>query len=148
MHPYTDRLMSGLTKWDFRFLEIANSVATWSKDPNTQVGAVLVKDRRILSTGYNGIPKGLEDREDRLQKPIKYQYIEHAERNALCNVNAQDATLYINLFPCNDCTKGIIQAGVSRIVVDPNAEPRQGDDISKEMLKEADVLVFYRNEIY
>ena len=114
-----------MDKWDERYLRIAREVASWSKDSRTQVGAVLVKDRRIIATGYNGIPRGVNDNiPERNEPPEKYAWFEHAERNVLCNTDAMGATIYTTLFPCADCGRGIIQAGIHRVVTDPNAETR------------------------
>ena len=67
-----------LSKWDKRFVEISQLVSTWSKDPSRQIGAIAVRNRKILSTGYNGFPKGIEDTEARLRvREIKYQYVVH-----------------------------------------------------------------------
>nr|MBC8517410.1 CMP deaminase [Euryarchaeota archaeon] len=72
-----------IDKWDSRFLELANSIATWSKDPSRGVGAVSVSPRRqVLATGYNGLPRGVEDHPDRLERPVKYDLTGHAEMNA------------------------------------------------------------------
>ena len=108
-------------KWDLRFLSLAKEVASWSKDPSTKVGAVLVDDnRRIISTGYNGFPRGVEDLEARYNhRPTKYSLVVHAEANALLNsvVLPRGGTLYCTLHPCEECSKLIVQAGVTRIVV-------------------------------
>ena len=110
-------------KWDKRFLDIAKSVSTWSKDPSRKIGAIAVRSRKILSTGYNGFPKGIEDTEERYNnRELKYQYVVHAEMNCIYNaaengISLRDSTLYIYGLPvCSDCALGIIQAGVSRVV--------------------------------
>lgn len=109
-----------LSKWDTRFMELAWFVADWSKDPSTKVGSVIVApDRRIMSMGYNGFPRGVEDLDERLNdRPTKYAFVAHAERNALDNVdvNVRGCTLYVTLQPCADCTKSIIQKGIARLV--------------------------------
>ena len=112
-----------MDKWDGRFLDIAKEISTWSKDPSRQIGAIAVRNRKILSTGYNGFPKGIEDSEARLRvREIKYQYVVHAEMNCIYNaaengISLKDSTLYIFGLPvCGDCALGIIQAGVSRVV--------------------------------
>lgn len=135
-----------MNKWDERFLRIAREVATWSKDPSTQVSAVIVLDKRILSTGYNGIPRGVrDDIEERLHPPVKYKWMQHAELNALCNINAKGTTLYSNLHPCDSCARSIIQAGVVRVVVDPEAESKphweESFRVAREMFDEAGVEV-------
>jgi len=112
-----------VNKWDKRFLDIAKSVSTWSKDPSRKIGAIAVRNRKILSTGYNGFPKGIEDTEERYNnRKLKYQYVVHAEMNCIYNaaengISLRDSTLYIYGLPvCGDCALGIIQAGVSRVV--------------------------------
>ena len=112
-----------LNKWDKRFLSIASEISTWSKDPSRKIGAIAVRNRKILSTGYNGFPKGIEDSEERYSnRQIKYQYVVHAEMNCIYNaaengISLRDSTLYIYGLPvCGDCALGIIQAGVSRVV--------------------------------
>ncbi len=98
---------------------IALLAAQRSKDPNTQVGACIVsKDNIIISTGYNGMPKGCSDDEfpwNRDGVDTKYPYVVHAELNAILNANGRDlkdSKLYVTLFPCNECAKAIIQSGV------------------------------------
>lgn len=112
---------------DEYFMASAKLSAMRSKDPNTQVGACIVsKDNRILSSGYNGAPNGFEDKYfpwDREGNDLdtKYMYVVHAERNAILNFrgNTKDlegARLYVDLFPCNECAKEIIQSGIKEIV--------------------------------
>lgn len=109
-----------LNKWDLRFMDLALHVADWSKDPSTRVGSVIVApDRRIVSVGYNGFPRGVDDLDDRLNdRPTKYAFVAHAERNALDNadVNMRGCTLYVTLQPCAECTKSIIQRGIKKVV--------------------------------
>jgi dCMP deaminase len=111
--------------WDAYFMGIALLSAQRSKDPNTQVGACIVSpQKKILSMGYNGMPTGCSDDEmpwERDGDPLetKYLYVCHAEFNAILNSGAHslnDATLYVTLFPCNECTKAIIQCGIKKIV--------------------------------
>jgi dCMP deaminase len=113
-------------KWDIRFLEMSQLVRTWSKDPSTQVGAVFVEptSRRILSTGYNGFPVGLDDSKQRLaDRETKYEYTIHAEMNGIYNatmngISLAGSTLYVSGLPvCSECTKGVIQVGVKRLVM-------------------------------
>lgn len=108
-------------KWDYRFLKLAKEVASWSKDPSTKVGAVLVRpDLTIASLGYNGFPRGFNDYEalynDRKEK---YAYVVHAEANAI--VAAREPLhgfcLYTYPFqPCVECMKLVVQSGIQRIV--------------------------------
>lgn len=111
--------------WDEYFMSIAKLSEQRSKDPNTQVGACIVNsDNRILSIGYNGFPNGVSDDEiswEREGDPIntKYFYVCHAELNAILNNrnnNLDGCTLYVSLFPCNECAKIIIQSGIKKVV--------------------------------
>ena len=111
--------------WDEYFMGVALLAAERSKDPNTQVGACIVDDQnRILSTGYNGFPKGCSDDEfpwarEGAEGETKYQFVVHAELNAILNSRGKTlagSRLYVGLFPCNECAKAIIQAGVSEVI--------------------------------
>lgn len=109
--------------WDEYFMGVAILAAKRSKDPNTQVGACIVnKAKRILSTGYNGFPYGCSDDTfswEREGEDTKYKYVVHAELNAILNAHGKSlegARLYVDLFPCNECAKAIIQSGISEIV--------------------------------
>jgi len=111
-------------KWDRRFLNLAKEISTWSKDPSTQVGAIAVKDRKVLAQGYNGFPRKMKDLEDRYNnREEKYTYIVHAEKNVIYNatyngVSLKDSTMYVYGLPvCSECAKGIIQCGVKRVVM-------------------------------
>ena len=109
--------------WDEYFMGVAMLTACRSKDPNTQVGACIVsQDNIIMSTGYNGMPKGCSDDEfpwEREGVETKYPYVVHAELNAILNANGRDlrgSKLYVALFPCNECAKAIIQSGIREVV--------------------------------
>ena len=113
--------------WDDYFMAIAKLSAMRSKDPNTQVGACIIdKTNRILSIGYNGAPNGFDDDLfpwDREGEPLdtKYLYVVHAERNAILNYRGsrkdfENGVLYVDLFPCNECAKEIIQAGIKEVI--------------------------------
>lgn len=113
--------------WDEYFMAVAKLTAKRSKDPNTQVGAVIVgSDNRILSIGYNGTPNGYNDEEfpwDREGQPLetKYMYVCHAEMNAIINYRGsrkelENAKVYVDLFPCNECAKIIIQSGIKEVI--------------------------------
>ena len=109
--------------WDEYFMGISILAAKRSKDPNTQVGACIVsKDNIIISTGYNGMPKGCSDDVfpwDREGEQTKYPYVVHAELNAILNANGRDlrsSRIYVALFPCNECAKAIIQSGVEEVI--------------------------------
>lgn len=113
--------------WDEYFMAVAKLAAKRSKDPSTQVGACIVSDdNRILSIGYNGAPNGFNDDEfpwDREGSPLdtKYLYVVHAERNAVLNYRGsrkelENARIYVDLFPCNECAKEIIQSGIKEVI--------------------------------
>ena len=139
-----------MSKWDERFLELAKQIASWSKDPSTQVGCVVVgPDREIRSTGFNGLPRGIEDSEDRLNnREIKYPMICHAEENAIMHaarigISLKDCTAYVTWPPCTRCARSLIQAGDSEIIYPKGiAIPDrwiQDFDLSLKMFKEAAV---------
>lgn len=114
--------MTFLSKWDQRFLDLANYIAEkWSKDPNRKVGAILVSPSKHQNVfGYNGFPKGIEDKPERLEnRDTKNAMTVHAEVNAILNArcNVEGWTMYVTAPPCVDCCKVIIQAGISRIVM-------------------------------
>lgn len=116
---YTD------VKWRNRYLLLAKHFSTWSKDPSTQVGAVAVSDTGlILSNGWNGFPRGIEDSIERLNdRETKYNYMTHAEKNLIYNatrngVSLLNSNLYVYGLPvCSECAKGVIQVGVKSVCV-------------------------------
>ena len=144
-----------MDKWDKRFMELAHVIATWSScyKENRHVGAVIVKDKRILTTGYNGAPSGIESCRDKsecirinmgIESGTRQEicYAIHAEQNAIIQaakigVSIQGATLYCTHFPCVICAKMIINSGISRIVY----ESSYPDEFSKKILAEANVII-------
>ena len=146
----------GLDKWDRRFLDIARQVAAWSKDRSTQVGSVIVRaDRSIAATGFNGFPRGVDDDKDyRHQRPDKYLWTEHAERNAIFQaakhgVDLNGATIYLQWFPCAECARAIVQVGITRLVgtLPDYCNPQWGDSfiVSRQILGEGGVHIDYLN---
>lgn len=133
--------------WDQRFMGLAFHVSSWSKDPSTQVGAVIVNARnQVLSLGYNGFPRGIVDSVERLQnRQTKYAFIAHAERNALDNAECPvvGATLYTTLCPCNECAKSIVQRGISRVVspLIPSGKDHWDFTSTQIMFKETNVTL-------
>ncbi len=113
-------------RWDEYFMGIAYLSAQRSKDPNTQVGACIVSPtHKIMSVGYNGLPLGCDDndfpwaREGGSAYDLKYSYVTHAEMNAILNFRGQSleqGTIYVTLFPCNECAKAIIQSGIKKVI--------------------------------
>lgn len=141
--------------WDEYFMGVAKMSALRSKDPNTQVGACIVSvDNKILSMGYNGLPIGCSDDDfpwAREGEPInnKYMYTAHSELNAILNYRGgslDNAKMYVTLFPCNECAKAIIQAGIKTIVYDCDKYAETASVIaSKRMLNAAGVR-YYKYE--
>ena len=143
-----------VSKWDVRFLRLAHEVSKWSKDRSTRVGAVIVQaDRTPGPYGYNGFPRHIDDGlKKRHKRPIKYDWTEHAERNAIYNAARIGMALggcimYATHLPCVNCARAIIQVGISKVVVDEGSHSDTGfakrwgreEKITIEMLKEADV---------
>ena len=133
--------------WDEYFMGVALLAAKRSKDPNTQVGACIVdKNNVILTTGYNGFPKGCSDDEfpwDREGEVTKYPFVVHAELNAILNASGKDLSgsrLYVALFPCNECAKAIIQSGIKEVIyLSDKYADTPATQASKLMLKTAGV---------
>jgi dCMP deaminase len=137
-----------MTDWDRRFLDLCEHIATWSKDPSTKLGSVIVDDKkRIVSVGYNGFPRGVFDYEERYNdRPTKYLFVAHAERNALDNapMMVDGCTLYVALEPCVECAKSIIQKGIKKVVTyRPMREDIFNWNISRQMFNESGVELIY-----
>lgn len=144
-------------KWDRRFLELAKHIASWSKDPSTQVGAVLVnpENKLVVGLGYNGFARGVEDTFDRLHtRDLKYKYVVHAEVNAILMAGDKANGAHLYVWPsfsipciCHDCCKTAIQAGVKSVIgLSPSPEYaerakrwQESIDIAKSMCDEAGV---------
>jgi dCMP deaminase len=146
------------SKWNLRFLDMADFVASWSKDPSTKVGAVITDEhKRIVSVGYNGFPRGVSDDEERYNdRPLKYKLVCHAERNALDNapLSVDGCTMFVSLMPCAECAKSMIQKGIKKVVLRPTPEKFRNYDwdadvynwkISQIMFNEAGVEVECEN---
>ena len=150
-----------MSKWDKRFMNMAEVVGSWSScyQENRHVGAVIVKDNRILTTGYNGAPSGVEscaEKGECLRKKLNIPsgtrheicYAVHAEQNAICQaakmgISIENATIYVTHQPCTICTKMIINAGIKKVVF-KHGYP---DDFSKVLLDEAGVELININDI-
>ena len=137
--------------WDDNFLAISQVVAKRSKDPSTKLGAVIVgPDHEIRSTGYNCFPRGInDDIAARRERPEKYKWVEHAERNAIYNAARMGAalkgcTIYVPWIPCTDCARGIIQVGIVEVVSEGLEVPerwREDFQRSLTMFAEAGIRV-------
>lgn len=127
-------------------MDLCKLVASWSKDPSTKVGSVIVDaDNRIVSLGYNGFPKGVLDSQDRYEnRDVKYKYVVHAERNAIifARQNIRDCSIYTwPMMPCAACAGIIIQSGIRKVISIENNNERWLDEfsVSANMFKEAKV---------
>lgn len=155
-----------MDKIDLKFIDLCNTVAFWSRDKSTKVGAVVVgPDREVRTLGYNGFPRGINDNVDeRYERPLKYSFTCHAEENSITNaarvgIPLKGCAMYLQWFPCSTCSRMIIQAGISRIVVkktdfeelkenlDPNRINWGKDfEISKTMLDESGIEIINYGE--
>ena len=140
-------------KWIKRFMHLTSEIAKWSKDPSRKIGAIIVGNyKQIISQGYNGFPRGVNDSDERYQdRETKYKFVVHAEMNAILNAlyngsSVKGSTIFVSGLPvCNECAKAIIQAGIKKVVMDTKLDPESKwcgpGKISMEMFKEAGVEV-------
>ena len=137
-----------IISWDEYFMGLAHLSALRSKDPNTQVGACIVdENNKVVSIGYNGMPRGCNDADypwgrEGGMLDTKYAYVVHAELNAILNSprSVSGCTVYVSLFPCNECAKAIIQTGIKKVVYESDKyNGTEGNIASKKMLKDAGV---------
>ncbi|NLH64397.1 MAG: dCMP deaminase family protein [Erysipelotrichaceae bacterium] len=152
-----DQRTEDVLSWDEYFMGLAHLSALRSKDPSTQVGAAIVdENHRVVSVGYNGFPSGVSDADFPWQRvggvlESKYAFVVHAELNAILNSqrSVRGCTIYVSLFPCNECAKAIIQSGIKKIVYESDKYNGTDTNIaSKRMLKAAGVeLVRISNTI-
>lgn len=133
-------------------MDLSEHISKWSKDKSIGTCAIIVSsDNRILSIGYNGFPSGCDDSVmERYERPDKYLWTEHAERNAIYNavrngININNSTMFLRWFPCADCARAIIQSGIKKVVCE---EPNINDErwgkhfvVAIQMFKECDVYV-------
>lgn len=135
--------------WNKRFIELARHISEWSKDPSSKVGAVIVdSNRRIVSTGYNGFPRGVVDSNERLEnRDIKYRMVLHAEENAImfAKQNLQGCSLYVTTMPpCSHCAALIIQSGIKHVYAPKSDIPDRWAEsvaITKQMFSESGVTL-------
>lgn len=140
-----------MNQWDTRFLDLAAHIASWSRDPSTQCGAVIVRpDKTVASIGFNGLPRGVADTDERLHnREVKLGMVVHSEVNAILHARESLAgyTLYVHPFhPCSNCAAAIIQSGSTRVVTlatpeDKAARWAANFALSAEMFAEAGVAV-------
>ncbi len=139
--------------WDEYFMAVAKLAGMRSKDPNSQVGSCIVSaDNKILSMGYNGFPRGCSDEEfpwarEGEETETKYPYVVHSELNAILNYRGgslEGAKLYVSLFPCNECAKAIIQAGIKTIVYDDDKYDGTPSVLTSKRMLDAAGVRYYR----
>lgn len=144
-------------KWNTRWFQMVDLVSSWSYDPSTKVGAVIIpKNSDLPITGWNGFPRGVKDFPERYQdRETKYKLVSHAEANAILNaarhgVNLQGATIYISHPPCNECAKLIIQSGIKRVIYRPLSEDfkrwKESVQWSQLMFNESEVSYYEYEE--
>jgi dCMP deaminase len=141
-------------------MDLAKQISSWSLDPSTKVGAVVVgKNGQIVSQGYNGFPRGVKDSPERLNtREEKYKYVVHAEMNCIYNAcrngaSLNDTTLYVYGLPvCSECAKGVVQVGISKVIMQhPAVIPQHWEEkvlISKTIFNEAGVTFLRYDENY
>ena len=144
---------SSTTKWDKRFMHLAEEIGEWSKDEDRKIGCLVVgPHREIRSAGYNGFPRGVNDNiEERHLEPAKYLWTEHPERNAIYNaamigIPLQDCAIYVAGFPCMDCARAIIQSGIRTVIAyEPNFNsPKWGEDYRNTLVMFSEVGIYVR----
>jgi len=150
-----------MVDWNERFMKLAEYIASWSKDRSTKYAAIIIdKNHRIISTGYNGFPSGCNDEiEEWHQRPQKYFYSEHSERNAIysaarAGIPLDGCTIVVNGFPCADCARAIIQSGIKNLVcykpeVDDLWNKRWGEsqEASYKMFCQVDIKLVYLEKV-
>lgn len=138
-----------MTNWHNRFLELATHISSWSKDPSTQVGAVITRGNRIISTGFNGPPQKVHDLQERLlNREVKLRITLHAEANAILfsKQDLKNCTLYCTHPPCTQCAAMIIQSGLEEVII-PWISPefyarwKEDIDLSMKLFSEANIVV-------
>ena len=145
-------------EWDYYFMKMVYLVALKSKDPSSKIGAVLVNTNRVVSTGYNGFPIGVNDLPQRYDnRETKYKFICHAEANSVLaaarfGISTLNTTLYTQSVPCNECCKSIIQGGIKEIVCHSLWKKMKqkwidSQEISDIMLKECGITVRYIDDV-
>lgn len=138
-----------MSSWHRYFMDMAHKVASRSKDPNTKVGCIVTsRDKVVVASGYNGIPQGVRDLPERMDRPAKYLWTAHAEENAVAlaarvGASLRDGYAYVTHHPCSRCARSLIQAGIQVVYVDRGTTnmPQEEFDVAKQMFTEAGVYV-------
>ena len=139
--------MPQVPHWNEYYLAICRAVAARSKDPHTQLGCVIAGPaHEIRSTGYNSLPRGIrDDVPERLERPTKYLWMEHAERNAIynaarCGTPLEGCTLYVEIMPCMDCGRALVQAGIREVVISSERMKEYSSEYYNEHFRMVEVL--------
>lgn len=140
--------------WEDYFMELAAVTATKSKDPRTKVGCVIAtEDKTVAATGFNGIPRGVQDLPERMLPPVKYDWTSHAEENAVASaarsgIKLKGSTAFVTHHPCVCCARMLIQAGVVRVIVGDGVTnmPPEQFAVAEAMMAEAGVTVERHSE--
>jgi dCMP deaminase len=133
-----------MNKWHKRFLDLAKHIATWSKD-TTQVGAVAVApSKQVLETGFNGLPRGVIDKPERMERPAKYLWTAHAEENLVSHAARtvlEGSTVYITHLCCSKCARMLVNSGVAKVICGDGqtSMPKEEFEVATQMLWEAGV---------
>lgn len=130
---------NNVPSWDEYFMKMVKTISIRSKDPNTKVGCVIVdNNNHIIATGYNGFPSGFGDTEEKWQKPTKYDFVVHAEANALLNSikPVKGCNLYSTMYPCANCAKHIAAAGIKRVYFE---DDKYKNKLTKEIFHECGI---------
>ena len=129
--------------WEEYFMMLAMAASLKSKDPSTQVGAVIIDNRthKLVSSGYNGFPRHIDDNQIPQARPEKYLYVVHAELNAILHAQRElnDCSLYATVFPCSECMKAVVQSGIKRVVFLNELNGDNWDDSKKATMKMAEL---------
>lgn len=131
-------------EWDENWIRVSKTVAKMSKDPTTKVGSVIVTpDNRQCSIGYNGFAAGIEETEEKWQRPTKYQYVIHSEMNSImnCPFDTKGCSLYVTLMPCHRCITHLVNAGIKRVVYEKPYDRLEHIDIWNEAASLFDEVV-------
>jgi dCMP deaminase len=135
--------MTDTFSWEEYFMSLALVASLKSKDPSTQVGAVIIdnKTRKLVSSGYNGFPRYIDDGQVPQTRPEKYLYVVHAELNAILHAQRElsDCSLYVTVFPCSECMKAVVQSDIKRIVYLNDLNGNDWDESKKATMKMADL---------
>jgi dCMP deaminase len=138
-----------MTTWHRYFMDMAHKAASRSKDPNTKVGCIVTsQDKVVVASGYNGIPQGVKDLPERMERPAKYLWTAHAEENAVAlaarvGASLRDGSAYVTHHPCSRCARTLIQAGIKVVYVDRGVTnmPKEEFDVALQMFIEAGVYI-------